>query len=143
MPGAWICARSVVSAESDGLVTATTDGLRAAGEVPPEPSAPAERLSWWCGRWPSPAPEMLRRRAAQGEQFMDAAALGKKPDRRRLEFPGSPSCATWPDRNRRSTLPNQDTLSRVNCLPHRSAQASKCRTLLVAYHKEQERYRKQ
>jgi hypothetical protein len=83
MPGAWICARSAVSAESDGLVTATTDGLRAAGEVPPAPSTPAERLSLWCGRWPSPALEMLRRRAAQGEQFMNAdelaAALGKKP----------------------------------------------------------------
>jgi hypothetical protein len=52
-------------AESDGLVTATTDGLRAAGEVPPAPSTPAERLSLWCGRWPSPAIEMLRWRAAQ------------------------------------------------------------------------------
>jgi hypothetical protein len=52
-------------AESDGLVTATTDGLRAAGEVPPAPSTPAERLSLWCGRWPSPAIEMLRWQAAQ------------------------------------------------------------------------------
>jgi hypothetical protein len=43
-------------AESDGLVTATADGLRAAGEVPPAPSTPAERLSLWCGRLPSPAP---------------------------------------------------------------------------------------
>jgi len=37
----------------------------------------------WCGRLPSPALEMLRTLAAQGEHFMDAdelaAALGKKP----------------------------------------------------------------
>jgi hypothetical protein len=70
-------------AESDGLVTATADGLRAAGEVPPAPSTPAERLSLWCGRLASPALEMLRTLAAQGEHFMDAdelaAALGKKP----------------------------------------------------------------
>jgi hypothetical protein len=70
-------------AESDGLVMATADGLRAAGEVPSAPSTPAERLSLWCGRLPSPALEMLRTLAAQGEHFMDAdelaAALGKKP----------------------------------------------------------------
>ena len=70
-------------AESDGLVTATADALRAAGEVPPAPSTRAERLSLWCGRLPSPALEMLRTLAAQGERFMDAdelaAALGKKP----------------------------------------------------------------
>jgi hypothetical protein len=69
--------------ESDGLVMATADGLRAAGEVPSAPSTPAERLSLWCGRLPSPALEMLRTLAAQGEHFMDAdelaAALGKKP----------------------------------------------------------------
>ena len=62
---------------------ATVDGLRAAGEVPPVLSTPAERLPLWCGRPPSPAIEMLRWRAAQGEHFMDAdelaAALGKKP----------------------------------------------------------------
>jgi hypothetical protein len=34
-------------AKSDGLVMATADGLRAAGEVPSAPSTPAERLS--CG----------------------------------------------------------------------------------------------
>jgi hypothetical protein len=70
-------------AESDGLVTATADGLRAAGEVPPAPSTPAERLSLWCGRLPSLALEILRTLAAQREHFMDAdelaAALGKKP----------------------------------------------------------------
>jgi hypothetical protein len=69
--------------ESDGLVMATADGLRAAGEVPSAPSTPAERLSLWYGRLPSPALEMLRTLAAQGEHFMDAdelaAPLGKKP----------------------------------------------------------------
>jgi len=62
---------------------ATADGLRAAGEVPSAPSTPAERLSLWCGRLTSPAPEMLRTLAGQGEQFMDAdelaVVLGKKP----------------------------------------------------------------
>src|ERR1700757_4891587 len=68
-----------------------------------------------------------------------AKRLGKKPSGGHFNIlmPASPFCATWPDRNRRSILPNQDTLSRVYCLPHRSAQASKCRTLLVAYLKEQ------
>ena len=37
----------------------------------------------WCDRLPSPAPEMLRTLAAQGERTMDtaelAAVLGKKP----------------------------------------------------------------
>jgi len=51
--------------------------------VPPAPSTPAERLALWCDRLPSPAPEMLRTLAAQGERYMEAeelaAALGKKP----------------------------------------------------------------
>jgi uncharacterized protein len=70
-------------AESNGLVIATAGGLEAAGEVPPVPSTPAERLALWCGRLPSPAPEILRTLAAQGECYMDAdelaAALAKKP----------------------------------------------------------------
>src|SRR5690349_23656582 len=70
-------------AERDGLVTATAEGLKAAGEVPPAPSTPAERLAMWCDRLPSPAPEMLRTLAARGERYMDAdelaASLGKKP----------------------------------------------------------------
>ena len=70
-------------AESNSLVIATAGGLEAAGEVPPMPSTPAERLALWCGRLPSPAPEILRTLAAQGERYMDAdelaAALGKKP----------------------------------------------------------------
>src|SRR5205823_6219561 len=70
-------------AETNGLVAATPTGLKTAGEVPPEPSTPAERLAMWCGRLPSPAPEMLRTLAARGEAYTDAdelaAALGKKP----------------------------------------------------------------
>jgi hypothetical protein len=70
-------------AETNGLVTATPSGLKTAGEVPPEPSTPAERLAMWCDRLPSPAPEMLRTLAAQGEAYTAAdelaAALGKKP----------------------------------------------------------------
>ena len=57
-------------AESDGLVTANPDGLRAAGDVPSSPHRPS---GFPCGgRLPSPAPEMLCTLAAQGEQFMDA-----------------------------------------------------------------------
>lgn len=70
-------------AETNGLVAPTADGLKAAGEVPPAPSTPAERLALWCDRLPSPAPEMLRILAARGERYVDAdelaAALGKKP----------------------------------------------------------------
>ena len=70
-------------AETNGLVTPTPVGLKAAGEVPPAPSTPADRLALWCSRLPAPAPEMLRTLAAQGERYMDAddlaAVLGKKP----------------------------------------------------------------
>jgi hypothetical protein len=70
-------------AETNGLVTPTPGGLEAAGEVPPAPSTPADRLALWCGRLPAPAPEMLRILATQGERYTDAdelaAMLGKKP----------------------------------------------------------------
>jgi hypothetical protein len=70
-------------AETNGLVTPTTVGLKAAGEVPPAPSTPADRLALWCSRLPAPAPEMLRTLASQGERYMNAdelaAILGKKP----------------------------------------------------------------
>jgi uncharacterized protein len=69
--------------ETNSLVTPTPKGLKAAGEVPPAPSTPAERLALWCNRLPAPAPEMLRTLAAQGDAYMDAdalaAVLGKKP----------------------------------------------------------------
>jgi hypothetical protein len=69
--------------EMNDLLSASPIGLKAAGEVPPAPSTPAERLALWCGRLPSPAPEMLRTLAAQGERYIDAeelaAAMGKKP----------------------------------------------------------------
>jgi hypothetical protein len=69
--------------ETNDLLSATPAGLKTAGEVPPSPSTPAERLALWCDRLPSPAPEMLRTLAAQGERYMDAeelaAMLGKKP----------------------------------------------------------------
>ena len=57
--------------------------MKAAGEVPPAPSTPAERLALWCDRLPSPAPEILRTLAAQGDRYVEAeeraATLGKKP----------------------------------------------------------------
>ncbi|HTV87775.1 MAG TPA: hypothetical protein VME41_02055 [Stellaceae bacterium] len=69
--------------EINDLVSATAAGLAAAGEVPPAPSTPAERLALWCERLPAPAPDMLRALAGQGERYMAtedlAAALGKKP----------------------------------------------------------------
>jgi hypothetical protein len=55
--------------EAGDLVSVSAAGLEAAGEVPPAPSSAAERLAMWCGRLPSPAPDMLRTLAA---------ALGKK-----------------------------------------------------------------
>jgi uncharacterized protein len=69
--------------EANDLLSAAPAGLKAAGEVPPAPSTPTERLALWCNRLPAPAPEMLRTLAAQGERYMDveklAAALDKKP----------------------------------------------------------------
>lgn len=71
------------AAEANSLVSASPAGLNAAGEVPLQPSTPAERLALWCSRLPSPAPEMLRALAARGAHFIDAAelsaVLGKKP----------------------------------------------------------------
>jgi hypothetical protein len=68
--------------EASDLVSVTAAGLEAAGEVPPAPSSVAERLAMWCGRLPSPAPDMPRTLAAQGEQYTEtddlAVALGKK-----------------------------------------------------------------
>jgi len=70
-------------AEAADLVGASAAGMNTAGEVPPAPSSPEERLALWCTRLPSPAPEMLRSLAAQGEHYTEAtelaAALGKKP----------------------------------------------------------------
>ena len=69
--------------EAADLVTASKTGLATAGEVPPAPSSPEERLALWSARLPSPAPEMLRALAASGERYTGvgelAAALGKKP----------------------------------------------------------------
>jgi hypothetical protein len=69
--------------EAKNLLSATPAGLKAAGEVPPAPSTPAERLAMWCERLPLPAPEMLRTLAPRGEAYMEAdelaAVLGKKP----------------------------------------------------------------
>jgi hypothetical protein len=69
--------------EANDLVAASPVGLHTAGEVPPAPSTPAERLALWCERLPSPAPEMLRGLAIQGEHYTEiaelAVALGKKP----------------------------------------------------------------
>lgn len=69
--------------EAADRVAISSKGLDAVGEVPPAPSTPAERLALWCGRLPSPAPEMLRSLAAHGERYTEtaelAAALGKKP----------------------------------------------------------------
>jgi hypothetical protein len=69
--------------EATDLVTASPAGLHTAGEVPPAPTTPAERLALWCERLPSPAPEMLRSLAVQGERYMEiaelAVVLGKKP----------------------------------------------------------------
>jgi hypothetical protein len=71
------------SGSGTSLVMASPTGLKAVGEVPAAPSTPAERLALWCDRLPSPAPEMLRTLAAEGERYMEAdelaVALGKKP----------------------------------------------------------------
>ena len=69
--------------ETGDLVTVSPAGLGAAGDVPPAPSSPDERLALWCERLPNPAPEMLRALAAHGDDYTAAAdlaaALGKKP----------------------------------------------------------------
>lgn len=69
--------------ERDGWIAVTDVGFAEAGEQVPAPSTPAERLELWCGRLPSPAPQMLRYLATQGIRFVDAdelaGVLGKKP----------------------------------------------------------------
>jgi hypothetical protein len=68
--------------EANDLLLATSAGLKAAGEVPSVPSAPSTPAGL-VRSLPTPAPEMLRALAAQGERYMDAdelaSALGKKP----------------------------------------------------------------
>ena len=68
--------------ETSDLVAVSAAGMDVAGEVPPAPSSTEERLALWCSRLPSPAPEMLRTLAAQGERYVEpaelAVALGKK-----------------------------------------------------------------
>ncbi|MBV8578365.1 MAG: hypothetical protein JOZ58_25440 [Acetobacteraceae bacterium] len=68
--------------EIANLVTVSPAGMEVAGEVPPAPSSAEERLALWCARLPSPAPDMLRTLAAQGERYIEpeelALALGKK-----------------------------------------------------------------
>jgi len=128
MPGAKICARSALSPRGDGVVMATADGFRAAGEVPSAPSTPVERLSLWCGHFASRGPETLRTLAAQGEHFTNAdelaAALGRKADRRSLEFRDRRFAQQWPDRNRRSDLtePRHSFASKLFTVPKSASQ---------------------
>jgi hypothetical protein len=49
MPGARNCGRPIRCREGRSG-HGTAEGLRAAGEVPPAPSTPAERLAMWCDR---------------------------------------------------------------------------------------------
>src|SRR4051812_42816951 len=62
-------------AESADLVAVTPAGLTKAGEVPPAPSTPSERLWLWCDRLPAPAPEMLRILAARRDRYIDVTEL--------------------------------------------------------------------
>ena len=83
MPGAKACGNRVCIAEENDLVTVTAEGLEGRRGSPAAPSTPAERLMLWRSRLPSPAPEILRVLAAQGERYVEvdelAAILGKKP----------------------------------------------------------------
>ena len=87
-----------MSTRTNNLVGVTKAGLKAAGEVPPAPSTPAERLALWCERLPTPAPEILRTLAAQGERYNDRpTTLPLRSARSRAAatgIPGSPFCAT-------------------------------------------------
>jgi hypothetical protein len=83
--------------EGNGLVTATAAGLKAAGEVPPTPSTPAERLALWCDRLPSPAPEMLRTLADKARPTWKPMILRQCSAKSRpaaIGIPGSLSCVT-------------------------------------------------
>jgi hypothetical protein len=69
--------------DDGGLVAASKAGLKEAGTVPPKPSSPQEIVDMWCGRLPSPAPEMLRYIVQQGGRAVPrdelATALQKQP----------------------------------------------------------------
>jgi hypothetical protein len=84
-------------AETSDVVMIMEAGLAAAGEVPALPSTPAERLALWCDRLPSPAPEMLRTLAAEGERYGGGARGGgarQETEQRALEFGDRLFCAT-------------------------------------------------
>jgi hypothetical protein len=97
-------------AETNGLVTPTPDGLKAAGDVPPAPSTPADRLAVWCSRLPAPAPEMLRTLAAHGERYMDADELAEWWP---LELRYCGVAKQRADRNRRPMLSCGQSASRI------------------------------
>ena len=73
--------RGLVDEDGD-RVSASATGMQEAGEVPPAPSTPDERLAMWCSRLPSPAPEMLRTLVNMGEKFTDPADLGVMLDKK-------------------------------------------------------------
>jgi hypothetical protein len=87
---------------------------------------------------------MLRTLAAQGEHFMDAnelaAAFGKKPPAA-IGIPGSPFCATMASSKPMVGLtePRHSFASKLFTVRKRASQ--QVPDSLVAYHKEQERYR--
>src|SRR5271154_4012327 len=77
-------------AEANDLVEITPAGLTAAGEVPPAPSTPAERLALWCDRLPvagarDAAQPGLGRRALHGCRRA-RGGVRQKAERGPLEF---------------------------------------------------------
>jgi hypothetical protein len=120
MPVGRACGKSGYIEEANDLLSATPKVLKAAGAAPPAPSTPAERLTLWCDRLPSPAPEMLRTLAAQGERYMEAEELAAA-ERRSLEFRDRRLAQQRADRDQtcprggggRPPLPDGHTLSGI------------------------------
>jgi hypothetical protein len=109
-------------AETHGLVTPTPDELRAAGEVPPAASTPADRLTLWCSRLPTPAPEMLRTLAGQGERYMEADELAAVSVRSRVAAIGTLAlrcCATTVSSRPTAAVTGPLTCFEIKCLATR------------------------
>ena len=89
--------------EATDLVTASPTGLHTAGEVPPAPSTPAERLALWCERLPSPAPEDTAqprrpRRTLHGNRRSSLSSSARRSNWRPLEQRPCHAAEQWAGR---------------------------------------------
>ena len=76
---------------------ADAEGIKTAGEVPPAPTTPAERLALWCGRLPRPPPKCCEPSPLRASVHRRQSTGGRPSAKSRpaaIGIPGSRCCAT-------------------------------------------------